>query len=208
MSPDRPESKYKLYQFVCSAIFCEYITQRRGCKSAVNVKPIQADLSHLSMQAGETFSEVLRGEHHKKRCQEWSTQYCDSWLTCRKIHKQAGPGCAVNRRHLLPEVGTQSFESHFSALSIHSLLAELNYIRSNLVSHLFSSAGQETYLHEVAIAVKWAETGEQGKRDIWALLPICILLYNLIKWKKIIGVFNLYSSGRPCFFNLPANYMT
>lgn len=145
------KSKYKLYQFVCSAIFCEYITQRRECKSAVNGKTIQADLSHLRMQIGRTFSEVLHSEHHQKACQEWSSGYCDSWLTCRKIHKQTGPGCAVNRWNLLPKVGTQSFESHFSALSIHSQLAELNYIRSNLVSHLFSSAGQEPYLHEVAI---------------------------------------------------------
>lgn len=90
----------------------------------------------------------------RKRCQEWSARHCDSWLTCRKIHKQAGPGSGCKQKVPLTQGGhSVLFESHFSALSIHSLLCELNYIRSNLVSHLFSSAGQETHLHGAAIEV-------------------------------------------------------
>lgn len=150
-----PESKYTLYQFVCSAIFREYITQRWECKSTVNGKTIRADLSHLRMQTGRTWS--VKCEVHCAANITGRDGYRDSWLTCRKkyISMQAA-GCAVNWRNLLHlyKVGTQSFESHSSALSIHSLLGELNYIRSNLVSHLFSSAGgPETYLHEVTIEV-------------------------------------------------------
>lgn len=137
---------YNLYQFVCSAIFSENITQKWECKSTVSGKAIQAGLSHLRIQTDEAFSEVLHRQHHKRH-QVWNSGHCDCWLTCRKIHEHEGAGCTVNRRNLLPMVGTQSFESHFSAVLINSLLGELNYIRSNLVYHLFSSAGQHTYLH-------------------------------------------------------------
>lgn len=143
-----PESKYRRHEFVCSAIFSEYIKQRWGCK--YSIRPFKLTY-HIIRQAPQ-FLWSCTVKHHKKR---WSRKCCNSWLTCRKIHKYAGPGYAVNRRKLLPKVGTPPWvrESYFSALSIHSLLGELNYIRSNLVSHLFSSAGEEAYLHVAAIEV-------------------------------------------------------
>lgn len=116
-------------------------------------KPLKTTYHTWECKQARHFLKCCTVNITRRDVREKSREYCDSWLTCRKIHKHAGPGCAVNRRKLLPILGTQSHESHFSALSIHSLLGELNYIRSNLVSHLFSSSGQETYLHEVAVGV-------------------------------------------------------
>lgn len=125
----------------------ECITQRWECKSTVN------------------------GESFKPTYHTWECIQAGHFLKCCAVNITRGdvgneaPGtvilvvkythrrvqAAVNRRLLSPDVGTQSLESYFSALSIHSLLGELNYSQSNLVSHLFSSAGLENYLHEAAI---------------------------------------------------------
>ncbi len=182
MSLDRPESKYKLYQFVCSAIFHECITQRWECKSAVNVKPIQADLSHSRMQTGETFSEVLRGEHHKKRCQERSTQCSDSWLTCRKIHKQAGAGLRCKQETPLTRGGHSVLWKPFLSIidSFPAWWAELHSIQFGFPPFLLCRTGDL-----FAWSCDWSEEGRDRRRRKTGYIRIAAnlhsFLYHLIK---------------------------